>query len=76
MPGMVMNPPIDVTLTIWPRLRSRIPGSTALIIATGPNTFAALPLQVVHDGSTPIAQDDHSWTYIECGRTAVAYGQG
>ena len=41
MPGMVMKPPIEVTLTIWPRRRSRMPGSTALIIATGPNTLAA-----------------------------------
>ena len=31
MPGMVMNPPIDVTLTIRPERRALMPGNTALI---------------------------------------------
>ena len=38
---MVMKPPIEVMLTMWPRRRVRIEGSTALIIATAPKTFTS-----------------------------------
>ena len=38
---MVMKPPMEVTLTIWPHCRSRMPGGTAFIIATRPYTLAA-----------------------------------
>ncbi len=41
MPGKATIPPIEVTIRMFPRRRSRIPGSTALIVATAPNTFTS-----------------------------------
>ncbi|KAG1377516.1 hypothetical protein G6F59_018169 [Rhizopus arrhizus] len=41
MPGMVMKPPMEVMLRMWPRRRARMCGSTALISAAGPNTFTS-----------------------------------